>query len=82
MVRFLDRFFVGIDGIGVARAMGCGKGLLEFHFDAAPEGFEALQHCRLKDLLMIRGGNITECKENSVAGVVVLGIKIPQRLVG
>ena len=31
---------------------------------------------------MIRGGNVTECKENSVAGVVVLGIKIPQRLVG
>ena len=80
-MRFIARAFLGIHRIGVGGLPGRVEGGLQANLDLAAQSFKPMQHRRFKNALMRLCRDITEGQKNSVTGVVVLGIKIPQLLI-
>ena len=80
-MRFIGRAFLGIHRIGVDGLPGRAEGGLQANLDFVAQSFKPMQHRRFKNALMRLCGDIAKGQKNSVTGVVVLGIKIPQLLI-
>ena len=79
---FVLNALFAIDGIGVCCLNRRSERRLERNLDLSIQCLKTLQHRRLKNLLMCLCRHVAEGQENRVAGVIVLGIEVPQLLIG
>ena len=80
-MRFIARVFLGIHRIGVGGLPGRAEGGLEANLDLAAQPLKPMQYRRFKNALMRLCRDIAKGQKNSVTGVVVLGVKVPQFLI-
>ena len=81
-MRFVFSAFFTIYGIRVHSPNRRREGFFERDLDFSLERLKTLQDRRFENLLMGLRGNVAEGQKNCVAGVVVLGVEVPQFLVG
>ena len=78
---FLLRAFFCIHRIGVRCVHWGGEGRFERDLDFSLQRIKTLQHLCLKNVLVRFGADVAKGEEYRVAGVVVLGVEVPQLLV-